>query len=413
MQTKLVKGILALQPLFPVPVYFAVLTGYPPVWLSLIITIIPLIVRYRYTRQILTRTPFDVPVLIFLAGAMIGVIVAPDKHVAAGALSSTIASVLVYYGITTNSNAARKYWLWMAWIICFITLVLSLWFLYQSDHRVLFFNQWVFNLFVGFPKTAGPVLQFNAIGALVAVVIPPLFVFFFFKDRGNVRITALLLWLFFTGILFLSDSGAGWIAFVVSLAFMLVCWRKWLIWIIVPAGGLLTSAVIMFYDKTEWLRLTFSTGSLISRFELWQNTIALLRGKAIITGLGLGSWYEVYSNHYGASVPHVHNSYLQMYCDAGILGGIAMVLAGIIVIRLSLNMLKSSRRDAGYWIGTGLISSMIAGAVFAMFDVTPTITYVTASGYIYLALPLLWIGAALIAAVHMRNLLRVISHESN
>jgi hypothetical protein len=171
-QTKLVKGILALQPLFPVPVYFAVLTGYPPVWLCLIIAVIPLIVRYRYTKRIFTRTPFDVPILIFLCGALVGVIVAPDKNVAAGALSSTIASVLVYYGITANSSASRKYWLWSGGIICFITLALSVWFLYQSDHRVLFFNRWVFNLFAGFPRITGPVLQLNTIGALAAVVIP-------------------------------------------------------------------------------------------------------------------------------------------------------------------------------------------------------------------------------------------------
>jgi TRAP-type C4-dicarboxylate transport system permease small subunit len=89
-----------------------------------------------------------------------------------------------------------------------------------------------------------------------------------------------------------------------------------------------------------------------------------------------------------------------------------MVLAGIIVIRLALNMVKSSRQNPGYWIGIGLIGSIISGAVFAMFDVTPTITYVTQTGYIYLALPLLWIGAALISVIHMRNLLRVISHDA-
>jgi O-antigen ligase len=343
---------------------------------------------------------------------MVGFIVSLDKNVATGALSSTIASILVYYGITANSSAARKYWLWTGGIICLITMVLSLWFLYQSDHRVLFFNQWAFNLFSGFPRTTGPVLQLNTIGALLAVVIPPLFVFFFFKYQFSLRITALLLWLFFTGILFLSDSGAGWIAFTVSLAFILVYWRRRLIWVCLPAGGLLTAAIIMFYDKTEWLRITFSTGSFMGRVELWQNTIALLRDKAIIMGLGLGSWYEVYSNHYGASVPEVHNSYLQTYCDAGILGLIAMVLAGIIVIRLALNMVKSSRQNPGYWIGIGLIGSIISGAVFAMFDVTPTITYVTQTGYIYLALPLLWIGAALISVIHMRNLLRVISHDA-
>ena len=107
MQTKLAKAILALYPLFPVPVYFSVLIGYPPLWLSLIFAIIPMGVHYWQTRRIITRTPFDIPILIFVCGTLIGFIVSPDKNVAIGALSSTMASILVYYGITTNSDAPR------------------------------------------------------------------------------------------------------------------------------------------------------------------------------------------------------------------------------------------------------------------------------------------------------------------
>ena len=150
----------------------------------------------------------------------------------------------------------------------------------------------------------------------------------------------------------------------------------------------LPAVAVIFYDKTAWLRTTFSTASLIGRIELWQNTFILLKGKAAVLGLGLGAWFKVYSSHYGSSVPIiVHNSYLQLYCDAGILGFIAMVLAAIIFIRLSINILKSSRRNSVNWIGIGLIGSIIAGAVFAIFDVTTSITYVTNTGYIYLVHP--------------------------
>jgi len=38
--------------------------------------------------------------------------------------------------------------------------------------------------------------------ALLAVVIPPLFAFLFFKNSTNLRIIALVLWLFFSGVLF-------------------------------------------------------------------------------------------------------------------------------------------------------------------------------------------------------------------
>jgi O-antigen ligase len=173
-------------------------------------------------------------------------------------------------------------------------------------------------------------------------------------------------------------------------------------WVLIPAGGLLTGAAVIFYDKTAWLRTTFSTGSLIDRIELWQNTLTLLKGKVAVTGLGLGGWFRVYSSHYGGSVPIVHNSYLQLYCDAGILGLIAMILAAIILIHLSMNLLKSSWRNSVKWVGIGLIGSIIAGAIFAIFDVTISITYVTNTGYIYLVLPLFWIGVGLFVVVIKR-----------
>jgi O-antigen ligase len=401
-RTKVAKNILTLYPLFPVLVYFSVLMGYPTLWLSLIIAIIPLGVYFWQTHRIVARTPFDIPILIFICGTVIGFIISPDKVVSTGALSSTMASILVYYGITTNSEASRKYWLWTGGIICLITLLLSLWFLSQGSHRVLFFNQWVFNLFSRLPKTSGPVLQWNTIGALLAVIIPPLFAFFFFKGYISLRIIAVVLFLFLTGTLFLSDSGAGWLAFFISLAFILACWRRWLIWVLAPSGGLLAGAAVIFYHKAQWLRTTFSTGSFLGRIKLWKNTLVLLKGKAYIMGLGLGAWHEIYSGHYGDPVPIVHNSYLQLYCDAGILGLVAMVLAAVIFVRLSINLLKAYQRNPVYWIGIGLIASIFAGAVFAIFDVTISVTYVTNTGYVYLVLPLLWIGVALIVVVNTK-----------
>jgi O-antigen ligase len=138
----------------------------------------------------------------------------------------------------------------------------------------------------------------------------------------------------------------------------------------------------------------------MSRVTLWRNTLTLLKGKAVVLGLGPGAWLEVYTKHYPISVAIVHNSYLQLYCDAGILGLVAMVWAALIFIRFSIKLLRSSRRNSDYWIGLGLIGSIIAGAVFSLFDTTYSITYVTNSGYIYLVLPLLFIGAALISVIN-------------
>lgn len=398
-----------LQPLFMVPVYFSVLTTYPPLWLSVIIAIIPLGVRYGFTGHLFTRTPFDSAILLFMLGSVIGFIVSPNKIVATGALISTMASIGVYYGLTENNSASRKYWGSIGGIICLITLLLSLWFLSQSSRRVLSFNQWAFNLFSGFPKTSGPVLELNTIGALLAVILPTMFAFAIFERKIILRIISLLLFFFFSGMLLLSDSGAGWLATVISLAVVLVCWRRWLIFVFVPVGGIVIASVVIFYDKTTWLRTTFSTNSLMTRVVLWQNTLTLLRGRSAITGLGLGSWYQVYASHFGRPLSHVHNSYLQLYCDTGILGFIALIIGGVIFVRLSMELLKLSRRNSERWIGIGLIGSIIAGAIFSVFDVLPTITYVTTNNYIYLSIPLLWIAAASMSVLHMKNNSQVVN----
>jgi hypothetical protein len=164
--------------------------------------------------------------------------------------------------------------------------------------------------------------------------------------------------------------------------------------------GFFIATIIIFYKKETWLRATFSTNSLMSRIRLWQNTLLLLKGKASFTGLGLGAWLEVYGTHYGSSTAIiVHNSYLQLYCDTGMLGFIAMILAAIIFIRLSVNLVKSHQLNSRDWIGIGIIGSFIAGTIFAVFDTTTSVTYVIGTGYIYLELPLLWIAAAMISVI--------------
>ena len=86
---------------------------------------------------------------------------------------------------------------------------------------------------------------------------------------------------------FSSDSGAGWLAFTISLAFILVSWRRWLLLVFLPIGGLLIAAAMIFYNKISSLRATFSTSSLNIRLVLWENTLKLLKGKTAVTGLGL------------------------------------------------------------------------------------------------------------------------------
>jgi O-antigen ligase len=167
-------------------------------------------------------------------------------------------------------------------------------------------------------------------------------------------------------------------------------------------AGILIPLAVGLYGKVQWLAQSFSVATLLDRVDIWGKTINLLKGYHAIAGLGLGNWFDVYKSHYGRVVIHVHNNYLQLYTDIGILGALALIAALVIFMRHSTDILSASRHDSWYGVGVGLIGSIIAGAVFAFFDVTTTATVVTATGYIYLSIPLLWVLAALLVVSKRR-----------
>lgn len=399
---KIADGILAIQPVFAVPVYFSVLVGCPSLWLSLVIAILPLGVRFWSTHRFMHRTPFDVPVLIFSLGMLAGFLAAADKEVAVGVLGSTFASMLIYYGLVSNSRRGNRYWLYAALIICAITFLLGIWFFSQGSARYVSFNEWFFKLFTGIPKTPGPILQFNSLGTLLAVVVPALGAIVIFTNRRAFRTGAQILATVFLGMLILSDSGGGWIAAFCGLAFAAIWWRRWTALVLVPAAGTAAWMVAVFYHRVSWIAPTFSTSSLTGRFRLWVDTLQLVGGSHTMTGLGLGSWADLYQQYYGEVQIHIHNAYLQLYTDMGFLGMLSLVAAAVVFIRLVKRMRSSSRHHLWYGAGVGMAAAIIAGAVMAVYDVTTYVNVTGTAGYVYLSVPLLWVWAALFVVAHRR-----------
>ena len=97
----------------------------------------------------------------------------------------------------------------------------------------------------------------------------------------------------------------------------------------------------------------------------------------------------------------MHNSYIQMYADTGILGVAAMVAAYICFLKLTAAL---SPRKRGVWYAAlvGLTGSVVAGGVFSLLDVTTMGVVRTGTSIIYLSVPLLWIFAALLVVAHQR-----------
>ncbi len=394
--------VLVVQPVFAIPVYFSVLAGTPPLWLSLVVALLPVGVRFWITRRLFSRTAFDVPIVVFIIGMLVGLLVSSDRAVAVGGIASSLASILIYYGIASNSDRGNRYWPYVGAIICALAFMLSIWFFSQGTARIEPFNAWFFKLFDAIPKSPGPVLQFNSLGAILAVLIPVLFGLAVFTTHRGLRWGAFSLGLAFLALLAFTASGGGWIATFCGLAVIFFVWKKWTAFVAVPSAGFSAAAASIVYRHTVWLQQTFSTGSLLTRFTLWKNTIHLFSGRSIVAGLGFGGWAAAYNGHFGETQTHVHNSYLQLYADTGIVGIAALALAAAIFVRLSMTILSSSRRQPWFGFAAGLIAAIVAGAAMAMYDVTTTVTVMETSGYLYMSVPLLWVWAALLVVAQKK-----------
>ena len=363
-------------------------------WAAWLIALAPWLLYAGLKRLFIRETPFDVPIIIFCIGLLIGYLVSPNKAISSEALLTTFASILIYYGLVNNASRGRSYWLTMASVCGVIIPGLVIWFFSQGDPRLLYFNERLFKLAAILPKTSGPVLQFNSIGIFLGVVIP-LFLSLALFSKGTTSCIMLIAGLLLSASLFLSASGSGWGAAVGGLIFVLAVWRMWSLWLTVPAAGAFIAVTAANYHKFGWPSQIFSTESLSSRIDIWLKTIDLMKN-SWFTGLGLGTWSEVFKGWI-----HAHSSYLQLWSDTGLIGVSAASAAFAVFLRISWRIIKSPRQSHWYGIGVGIIGGMLAGAAASVFDV---ITYgaFRSPEYHYLSIPLLWIMAALFVISYRR-----------
>ena len=88
--------VLAIEPVWvtiAVAILYAIIqTGGRYPWIPLVFAAVPFPLRWWRRGHISKRTPFDIPIAIFLAGAVVGTIVSDDLTLSLGAFQSCIAA---------------------------------------------------------------------------------------------------------------------------------------------------------------------------------------------------------------------------------------------------------------------------------------------------------------------------------
>ncbi|MGD0780780.1 MAG: O-antigen ligase family protein [Dehalococcoidales bacterium] len=400
-------AILAAQPLFAIGIYLTFLIGNPPLWISWCIALIPWVLRFWHTKKLTERTPFDIPILIFTIGIIIGFFVSPNKDISWQGLHTYIASILVYYGIINNRNAKANYWLAIGGVICFIFIGLTIFTFSQGDNRLYFFNEWIYNLPKIFPKIDDLLPSYNTTGAFLGTAIPFLLALVLFQKHSRLRVWAITIFILFSILLFLIGSGGGWLSAIIGTIFILSCWKIWTLFITLPAFGVSSWVVITSLNKAStlastWVATMFPLSDVESRIRFWRETGNLLKDH-LFSGLGIGSWHDLYAAQVGHALVNPHNTYLQLYSDTGLLGGLAVIIAAVVFIYICWNTLHSSIKRDWDGIAIGVIGVIIAGMINAVFEVNisvPLFKGATITGYI--ASPFLWVWAAFLVVAYYR-----------
>ena len=399
MLSRLGTALLLAQPFFTFSVFLSVLLGAPPLWLSWLIAIIPWPLRFYITKRLTCRTPFDIPILILTAGMLLGFFLSPDQQLALSVLHTYLACVLFYYGIVNNSRARLRYWVFILVLLSLILLSLSVWVFAGGQGRHVVFNSWAYKLASSLPWSLSMRPHANALGGGFAIVIPGLVAIALFRHRAWIRWSAGILAVVFGGILVLSASGGGWIATIAGILIVLFLLNAKMFWgTILPLGAAI-GATSPIWHNVSWVATVFPWGGLLGRVEIWQATIVALRSSPL-AGLGLGGWWSKVAEY---DVGYcIHNAYLQLYSDIGVLGLIALITVVIVVSRLLWQTVHSDKGNRYYSIATGIAAGVVAGGIHALIDDNINVIIPIGNEHLYFAVPLLWLWAALLVVSHRR-----------
>ncbi|MDB4678624.1 O-antigen ligase family protein, partial [bacterium] len=246
------------------------------------------------------------------------------------------------------------------------------------------------------PQTSGPFVSRNNFGGYLALTLPLVLAPLLARTRMDLRRPRLTTQVIFGAgaaicgtALFFSLSRGSWGAAAVSLSVFLVLLVRhvpaekravflvdrrlglrvgaavaaaMLIFVLLPSGG-----AEMGSDIDRRLEQTVSnSASWDSRVESWRDSVPMIMDFPVL-GVGLSSWGVAFPQYdesffFGSQARRAHNDYIQLFAETGLVGGLMLVFACMVVARRFLRVLRT-RSDSAYVlqlaIGAGLLALLI------------------------------------------------------
>ncbi|MBN2098380.1 MAG: O-antigen ligase family protein [Dehalococcoidia bacterium] len=333
-------------------VYLSYILNLSPVlrWIGLALAFLPFPLRLARSGIGSLRTPFDLPIVLLLTGAVVGFCVSDNRTISLGALQCTVAVTLFYYSWVNSSRLANL----IKWVIISFALVFIPVFVFSILDVSLINRQLDFTI-----RGSG---THHGLAMYLAIEVAILLGMAAFDRSKRTKVVAIALCLLFLVII-----------------------------------------VVMTWDSLNSL---VHGVSVTGRCPIWEKTASLLADSPL-TGLGLGCWAlarwgtTVLGTDEIGGITHTHNAYLELYSNTGILGALALLVALGIGLILSLDIIRSPRTHPWYGFGVGVILACVATLLVAGVESAPMgVPLVATDTYYYVVSPIAWMLCGLLFMSH-------------
>jgi O-antigen ligase len=342
-----------------------------------ILSLIPWLARLILKRFTFEKTPFILPILIFLVTALVGYYVAYDPPASAEKLWVILVAFALFVSLVNqpreNLGVVASLVGLMGVIITVVFIISNDWQAQSSDLVLIqMAGDWIL---ATFPQAIPSVITPNFAGGLLAILVPISIAsgIYYWQNRNRLQFALTLgMVMIILGGLFLTSSRGAWIALISGIGL-------WLLWQFskflankanktpLLIFGLLLLITIL---PSLWI-VSIMPGGFVgmaarlpglptgeSRYELAINTGKLIADYPF-TGGGLRSFPGQYSQ-YMLVIPHFlfpysHNFYLDVSFEQGIIG--ALAIFGLIIGATYKLMTIDVSQDKGS------LTSFLSGAI--------------------------------------------------
>lgn len=212
----------------------------------------------------------------------------------------------------------------------------------------------------------------NALAGFLVVVFAPVLAWIWVRARGwDARVKWIAL-VFTAGemlfCLLLTGSRGGFAAFgcmTLAVLWCLIPKGRWGVAKAMAALVLMLAAVVVFARHGGWMH--FGTESLEARTDYWRGAIRIIKDHPWIgTGPGtFGSIYPMYKTALTEEAAAVHNNFLEMWSDSGVLAFVAFAVLWVVAVRDSFRL---ARERVGDVAAAAICGALVGWTVHGLVD---------------------------------------------